>query len=252
MLRPRGNWRTPWRKPWGYPLQDWTPAQLFADGAQGVWYDPSDPTTVFQDAAGTTPAFPGDPVGLLKDKSGNGYHATQATAAQRPVLRKTAGGLCYLEFDGLDDLLRTAAFGATITQPISASVAGHVKNPAASATQRFFDGADTARVLIGKQSATESLVFAGVELRFPDPFALDVYTGIFNGASSIARLGGVQVAAGNAGTAGLNGLTLGASFANGERLTGYIFGLVLAKGIWSAANIAKAEAYLAQKSGVVL
>ena len=36
---------------------------------EGAWYDPSDLSTVFQDAAGTTPAGVGDPVGLILDKS---------------------------------------------------------------------------------------------------------------------------------------------------------------------------------------
>lgn len=47
---------------------------LWRAGEQGVWYDPSDLTTLFQDAAGTTPVYlPGQgqvdpPVGLLLDK----------------------------------------------------------------------------------------------------------------------------------------------------------------------------------------
>lgn len=46
------------------------PDMLFANGEQGAWYDPSDLSTLFQDAAGTTPVTAdGDPVGLLLDKS---------------------------------------------------------------------------------------------------------------------------------------------------------------------------------------
>src|SRR5690606_20213863 len=37
------------------------------DGLE-FWYDPSDLSTVFQDAAGTTPGAAGSPVGLLLDK----------------------------------------------------------------------------------------------------------------------------------------------------------------------------------------
>lgn len=48
----------------------WTPAELFASGEVGVWYDPSDLTTMFQDSAGTTPVTAtGQPVGLILDKS---------------------------------------------------------------------------------------------------------------------------------------------------------------------------------------
>jgi hypothetical protein len=47
-----------------------SPAALFAAGEQGVWYDPSDLTTMFQDAAGTTPVTAVEqPVGLRLDKS---------------------------------------------------------------------------------------------------------------------------------------------------------------------------------------
>lgn len=48
----------------------WSPAQLFAQGEQGAWYDPSDLSTMFQDAAGTTPVTAvGQAVGLILDKS---------------------------------------------------------------------------------------------------------------------------------------------------------------------------------------
>jgi len=47
-----------------------SPTSLFASGEQGVWYDPSDFTTMFQDSAGTTPVTAVEqPVGLLLDKS---------------------------------------------------------------------------------------------------------------------------------------------------------------------------------------
>lgn len=47
-----------------------SPASLFANGEVGVWYDPSDLTTLFQDSAGTTPVTAaGQQVGLVLDKS---------------------------------------------------------------------------------------------------------------------------------------------------------------------------------------
>ena len=47
-----------------------SPASLFASGEVGVWYDPSDLTTMFQDVAGTTPVTtPSQTVALLLDKS---------------------------------------------------------------------------------------------------------------------------------------------------------------------------------------
>ena len=47
-----------------------SPLSLFAGGAPGAWYDPSDFTTLFQDSAGTTPVTAVEqPVGLMLDKS---------------------------------------------------------------------------------------------------------------------------------------------------------------------------------------
>ncbi len=56
-------------------------------GANGAMFDPSDMTTMFQDAAGTIPVTAVEqPVGKIIDKSGNGYHATQSITASRPTL----------------------------------------------------------------------------------------------------------------------------------------------------------------------
>jgi len=82
---------------------------LFA-GTQGVWYDPSNLSTVFQDAAGTIPGAVGQPVGRILDISGNGNHASQAVSGDRPILR-SSGGLYWLEFvAGVNDELRTSNF----------------------------------------------------------------------------------------------------------------------------------------------
>lgn len=51
-------------------FSSFSPASLFAAGEQGVWYDPSDLTTLFQDSVGTTPVTAVEqPVGLMLDKS---------------------------------------------------------------------------------------------------------------------------------------------------------------------------------------
>ncbi len=51
-------------------MSQWTPQQLFSSGEQGVWYDPSDMSTMFQDSSGTIPVTGYEqPVGLMLDKS---------------------------------------------------------------------------------------------------------------------------------------------------------------------------------------
>lgn len=91
-------------------LATFSPSNLFNGGEQGVWFDPSDFSTMFQDDAGATPVTAvGDAVGLIRDKSGRGNHASQATSTKRPVLRQDSAGRYYLEFDGVDDCLFTSA-----------------------------------------------------------------------------------------------------------------------------------------------
>ena len=78
-----------------------TPLSLFQNGEDGAWYDPSDLTTLFQDAAGTIPVtLDGQPVGLVTDKSGNGNNASQPVAAARPTYNETPD---RLTLDKVDD-----------------------------------------------------------------------------------------------------------------------------------------------------
>jgi len=62
------------------------PGQLFLGGQKGLWLDPSQPASLFQDALGSIPVTsPGQPVGRAADRSGNALHATQGATA-RPTL----------------------------------------------------------------------------------------------------------------------------------------------------------------------
>ncbi len=73
-------------------------ALLFSASEQGAWYDPSDLSTLFQDAAGTTPVTAVEqPVGRMLDKSGRGNHATQATTTKRPVYSRLVNLLTNTE-----------------------------------------------------------------------------------------------------------------------------------------------------------
>lgn len=74
----------------GVPLEErfnFNPLTYFLySGIDGAWFDPEDMSTMFQDAAGTTPVTALEqPVGRWLDKSGNGNHATQSITASRPT-----------------------------------------------------------------------------------------------------------------------------------------------------------------------
>ena len=52
------------------PVTLFSPAVMFSTGINGVWYDPSDLSTLYRDAAGTLPVTAVEqPVGLMLDKS---------------------------------------------------------------------------------------------------------------------------------------------------------------------------------------
>ena len=87
-----------------------SPANLFAAGENGAWYDPSDLSTMFQDAAGTIPVTaPGQPVGLIKDKSGRGNHASQTTPGNRPIYQTDGSGRSFLVFNGTSSFVTPSA-----------------------------------------------------------------------------------------------------------------------------------------------
>ncbi|MEG2264216.1 MAG: hypothetical protein RSC68_07675 [Acinetobacter sp.] len=60
---------------------------LFQNGEQGFAFDLNDLSTMFQDAAGTVPVTGvGQPVSLIKDKSGRNNHAFQTVSTSRSLL----------------------------------------------------------------------------------------------------------------------------------------------------------------------
>ena len=69
-----------------------SPTSLFTDGSKGVVYDNNDLSSFYLDSALTTPATVNGLVGGQLDKSGNGFHRTQATTGSKPVLRGTPIG----------------------------------------------------------------------------------------------------------------------------------------------------------------
>ena len=76
---------------------------LYLNGEQGVWLEPSDISTMFQDVAGTVPVTKdGSPVSLIRDKSGNGNHAVQSVSAARPVYKDNPA---RLSLDKVDDAI---------------------------------------------------------------------------------------------------------------------------------------------------
>lgn len=106
-------------------------------GKQGLWYQVSDLSTLFQDDAGTIPVTTdGQPVGLIKDKSDNGNDASQAVPSKRPTYR-TDGVKHWLQFSGTQKMT-TQSFMISAstghTHVIRASYAPDVGEPIITAS----------------------------------------------------------------------------------------------------------------------
>lgn len=70
-----------------------------------AWYDASDLTTQLQASGGAAVTANNDPVGYVADKSGNGYHISQATAGNKFTLKTNVlGGESVWQLDGADFL----------------------------------------------------------------------------------------------------------------------------------------------------
>lgn len=92
---------TTFRRKWVPPLTEQIRSLLFGSGQQGVLYDPSDMSTLFQDSAGTTPVTAVEQsVGRMLDKSGRWNHATQATTPKRPVYSRRVALNLKSEYPG--------------------------------------------------------------------------------------------------------------------------------------------------------
>lgn len=373
----------------GSPVE-FSPLSLFAAGEQGLWYDPSDLSTLFQDAAGTVPVTAaGQPVGVILDKrlglvpsgelvsngdfsqgaagwtlgsgwsigsgvaskaagvnadltsslaavvgktykitytatvtagnmsfrigsttgpahtvsgtftayltatttsplavNGNsafvgavdnisvrelpGNHASQVTAGSKPILRNS-GGLWYLEFDGVDDFLVTAAINFTATDKMSVFAGFRKLSDAAyevvaelSASVNTNNGAfllvlptpgtiksDVQFKAIGSTQSTVTTT------GLPAPISL-VASMDASISADLTRLrvngGGYVASNGDLGTGNLGNypLYIGRRAGTSLPFTGYLYGLIVRGALTDAAGITNTEKYMGVKSGVPL
>lgn len=250
----------------------WSPASLFASGEQGLWLDPSDLSTMFQDSSGMIPiTAAGQPVGLIRDKSGRSNNAAQSVPASRPILRSD-GILWWLEFDGVDDFLATGTINLSTSASISAFAGIRKLSDATSAVVAAFGaaaGANPSFEMYGPsgggtnkfdfriRGATTTAFAATVNTAFNAPITV-VATGQGNltAPSVLLRLNGAQVAtssgATGGGALGSQPLFIGRSGAATLPFTGYMYSLVIRDGVSDANAVASAEAYVGAKCGITI
>ena len=142
-----------------YP-NGFNPLSFFLASEQGAWYDPSDLTTLFQDAAGTTPVTAVEqPVGLMKDKSGRGNHAFQTTSANRPVLSGRVN-----QFVSTETLATQTVTTRATTQTLRFTGSGSI-TLSGTATGTYTAGTYTFATTAGTLTATVSGTVTQADLR---------------------------------------------------------------------------------------
>jgi hypothetical protein len=123
---------------------------------------------MFQDSAGTTPAALGQPVGLIRDKSGNGMHLVQATTSLKPTLQQDAGGNYYLLRDGVDDTMASAGSASFDTPAFVIMGAKALGNNGVAAVSDLFGAFlnTSNRITIGTRSQAGTSYTQGGTARF--------------------------------------------------------------------------------------
>ena len=241
-----------------------SPSQLFAASEPGFWYDPSDLTSMYQGRTGTTAAAVGSPVGQILDKSGNDNHAVAVSDAGRAILRQS-GSLYYLEYDGVDDgyVTPTITPGTDKVQVFAGvrklGSGGMIAETSAAA------GGNNGSAYILAATETYAVRSGGTAFATPTTGATfaapstNVLTGLgdISGDRATLRVDGAQVAQSTAdqGTGNYLAYPLYIGRRGGTSLpfNGYEYGLIVRFGPnLDAATLAKAEAYMARKTGVTL
>jgi hypothetical protein len=238
-----------------------TPEDIFTGAVDGLWYDPSNLSSLFQDAAGTIPVTAdGDPVGLMRDLSGNGFHATQTSAGNRPIY-KTDGQLHWIE---------------------CASASSHfmTHNANAPGTGEFLvvyalDSASTGITPFLAFGSGISTTYTGISFRRGSGNAIQINGADATGAGALIGIGassGKQVVSATRTTVFQQGFQLSLSssnlgtlnltnankrlfcyytFANQSFMNGKFFGGVYVRGATTPQQRQIAQEYLARKSNLV-
>ena len=224
------------------------------------WLDASDSTTV------TTVS---GAVSSWASKVGTGT-ATQGTAANRPAYT-TAGrnGKNVLTFDGTNDFLTTSTL--SLAQPFTIFWAGRSNGNAPGGTNAGpyvcdgstsltrvaviwnGDGVSAGNGRLGLFAGT-NVVQAGSGTQAYNAWA--VVAGTFNGASSVLRAYGAEIATGNAGSTNITALILGDRFTSlpisGTPFNGPWGEFLIYTGSLTTAQIRQVERYLGSKWAVTL
>ena len=208
-----------------------------------LWLDASDTSTITES---------GGAVSQWDDKSGNGNHPVQATAAKQPSSgTRTLNSLNVLDFDGTADYLQV--LGDTISQPFTV----YCVVDADTATGGFiFDGATSGNRAGLRVTSYSSLrgELGPAELAVTSNTDVAIAKGVWNGASSTLRWvtsTDERNATWTTTSVDLQLITIGTyNAALGAFFDGAIAEVIVIDRLLSASEAAATEQYLSDKWGI--
>jgi hypothetical protein len=177
----------------------------------------------------------------------NGLNLSAPDMANTPNL--TMASRMGADFDGVGDRLQYA-IGSTIAQPGTIIIC-LLDN--STATHGIVTGSSTTlRWQISNDSSDNIIMFAGTskDTTINAGFGTKVFTAQFNGASSLFRQNGTQVASGTAGAQSTNQVTVGAIYDGTFGMDGKVYGLLFIDRILTTAERDDAERFLGSLSGL--
>lgn len=260
-------------RPVDAPVGMFDPSHLFETAALGLWFDPSDRSTLSR-WDGTPVTADGQEVARIADKSGQGRDAVQSTAITACPIYRTDGALHWLDFDGVDDELIVSGIDMGAAQQFSVSLglsdmaqkrgylfllgASFGTGGAAGLGRSYYVGDDYAVIQRGS-SAYNIQNYVGFAAPRQDvvSVAFDLSGGDLaarqdlrvNGAAA-ANLGGIasesspalSFATGDMTIGGMPTATLNTAFG--------LYGFIARQGRWEAGEMSGLESFLAARSGV--
>lgn len=190
----------------------------------------------------------GETVSTWPDQSDSG---NDLSALGAPVFRDSRlNGLPTVDYDGTDDGHEVT--GPSLSQPNTLIVVGRIFDT--TSTNFFIDGADsTARNGIYGNGNTEAWrAYAGSSIEGGAPRSTDfvILIAVIDGASSILRRNGTQIASGDVGSDDMGGIRLASDADAATWMNGDIAEVVVCESRLSDSQIQDQEQRLSDKWGI--
>lgn len=251
---------SPFRNPFSNPFPKEGGAAFAPTDVAGLelWLDFSDVSTLFQDAARTTPVTAdGDVIGGITDKSGIGNHASQNTAGNKPLYKTNilnSKSIC--RFDGSNDMLITGSF---LDSGYNASMTCFVvsRSSAGASSIDLVLSHNVTTFYFGRNASPARANFNLANISPPQVWkhisqtAWSIDGMVYNGSQYLYRVNAGEIGWWASGDIGASGtITIGAASNGGFPFLGDIAEVIIYNAVLTTAQRYQIESYLSAKYGV--